>query len=335
MRITSRTPPVRIAAADMMAMASLPPEHAGLLLRWGMRRYAEGLGVAVEEARTEADMDQRAWTMFIHVARPFLDPVALDLGNLVVEPFARAADNLARVSASKVRKPVTKEEAAKAIMFAAARAAGGSQARARPVPEARMDPLPSPPPSVEITAAPAGAAEVQIDAVPPKPRRSATAVAHTDAWTPIIAEFVSRGSPVDDVNDAVSLWQQRYAPEDVVDCLQSIAERRIAKPVKYVDTMLSNMVAARRSNMPATVRTASEGSLLPRPVKRRVKVGPRAGWQFEGWTARGHQRGGETVEDRREIWRNEAGGLSYKKSDPDSTRPIPTYEEDPGLYETD
>jgi hypothetical protein len=342
MRITSRTPPVRIAAADMMALASLPAEHAGLLLRWGMRRYAEGLGVSVEDARAEADMDQRAWGMFMHVAKPFLDPVALDLGNIVVEAFARAADNLARVSAAKVRTPVSKEIAAKAIMFAATRAAGGTQARPRSS-VARDADGDVPPvsaegaPSVHITAAPSvdGDEGDDVAVAPPKRRRSPAAAEPADAWTPIAGEFVKRGCDPADVAATVSRWRDRYAPEDVVDCLQSITQRRIAKPLNYVDTMLTNMLTARRSGMPAPVRNASEGSLLPRPVKRRIRVGPRSGWHFEGWTAKGHQRGGETVEDRREVWRNEAGGLSYNKSDPDSTRPIPTYEEDPGLYETD
>lgn len=320
MRITSRTPPVRIAAADMMALAALPAEHAGLLLRWGMRRYADGMGVSVADARADAAMDDRAWATLLHMAKPLLDQEALDAGTIVVAPFAAAADNLARVSASKVRAPVSRDAAVKAIAFAAARAAGGSDAtptrQNTTRPDTRTDG------GVVVTAAPVS--------VPPT-----TPGAHSDPWWAIARQLVARGSSEADVEDAVHRWRARYSPGDVIDCLQNTTERRIAKPVKYVETMLSNMDASRRSAMPAPVRSASQGSLLPRPVKRKIRVGPRAGWTFEGWTARGHQRGGETVEERKEVWRNEAGGLSYKTPDPESTRPIPTYDEDPGLYEAD
>ena len=321
MRITSRTPPVRIAAADMIAMASLPAEHAGLLLRWGMRRYAEGLGVPVEEARIEAAMDQRAWTMFLQVARTFLDADALDAGTIVVEPFARAADNLAKVSASKVRAPVSREKAAAAIGFAASLAAGGSTAR----PRVRK-------PSETTSSAPT--VDLSAPIVIPQ-TTSIGSGSGSDRWADLAAEIVSRGSTEAEVAAALPGWRERYAVEDVVDAVQSIAERRVAKPVKYLNTMLANMVAGRRAAMPTEVKTATDGGLLPRPVKRRIQVGPRAGWHFEGWTARGHVRGGDAVEDRREIWRNESGTLTYKQPDPESDRTVPTYEEDPGFYETD
>lgn len=334
MRITSRTPPVRIAAADMVALASLPAEHAGLLLRWGMRRYSDGFGVAVEDARVESMMDPRAWSMFLHVARPFLDVAALDAGTIVVDAFARAADNLAKVSASKVRAPATRERAERAIGIAAMRAAGGARAGTAaparsPTAAARTDiqvPTPVTPPTIDI-AMPGPVAFMDASTPPP--------VADPDAWAPVANELAVRGATQAEIDGAMARWPTLYTVQDAVEALQSIANRRIAKPVRYLDTMLGNMTSSRRSAMPPATREATQGSLLPRPVRRQIRVGPRAGRTFEGWTAKGHPRGGEAVSDRRQIWRNETGGLSYNAPQPDEGRPVPTYEEDPGLYETD
>lgn len=316
MRITTRTPPVRIAAADMVAMAALPAEHAGLMLRWGMRRYAEGLGVPIEEARAEAAMDDRAWSVLMQLVRPLLDAEALEAGTLVVEPFARAADNLAKVSASKVRAPVSKERAARVIDMVATRAAGG----------VRHTTVSGRDGSREKATAPQSSPAVAV--VPSSP-------VEAGPWEALAGDLIARGAAHAEVQSAVQRWRETYAIEDVLSALQTTSERRIAKPVKYLDTVLTNMVATRRSQMPQLIRSASDGAMLPRPVRRRIQVGPRAGWTFEGWTAKGHARGGVTVEERQQVWRNESGALSYKRPDPQGEQPIPTYEEDAGVYEAD
>jgi hypothetical protein len=156
-----------------------------------------------------------------------------------------------------------------------------------------------------------------------------------DGWAPVASELSARGATQAEIDGAMARWPLHYTVQDAVEALQSVAGRRIAKPVRYLDTMLGNMAASRRSAMPPTTREATQGSLLPRPVRRQIRVGPRAGRTFEGWTAKGHPRGGEAATDRRQIWRNETGGLSYNAPQPDEGRPVPTYEEDPGLYETD
>lgn len=313
MRITTRTPPVRIAAADMVALAALPAEHAGLMLRWGMRRYADGFGVSIEEARAEASMDDRAWAVLIQLVRPLLDLEAFEAGKIVVEPFARAADSLAKVSASKVR-------AARIITMAATRAAGGVA-------------------HSNVTSSQAATTE----AVPPsvaakpvaRPRAAPTPPVDAGPWEAFAGQMVTKGASLAEVQAAIPRWQSAHTIEDMIGAMETMADRRVAKPVKYLDTVLTNMVASRRATMPSTIRTANEGALLPRPVKRKIQVGPRSGWTFEGWTAKGHARGGDVVEERRQVWRNESGMLSYKRPDPDGDQTIPTYEEDPGVYEAD
>lgn len=302
-KITTRTPPVRIAAADMLAIAAMPPEVSGLLLRWGMRHYADGSGVPIDEARREARMDDRSWAMLLDVAKAMLDTEAMDAGFVVVTAFHRAADRLAAVSASRVRTAVPRSVAV-----------GGATVRNH----RRSEAAPS---GVQKTDAPAPRA-----AAPPS---------DPDEWTAIAAALVGRGANPSEVGEAVEGWRQRHPIEEVMTAVHNIAERRISKPVRYIQTMLDNALAARRASMPSAVRIANAGPMMPRPVKRRIQVGPRSGWTFEGWTARGHPRGGPTVADRQEVWRNEAGTLSYKRSDPDRPTPVPNYDEDAGLYETD
>lgn len=288
----------------MVALAALPAEHAGLMLRWGMRRYADGMGVPVEEARAESAMDDRAWAVLIQLVRPLLDLEALEAGTIVVQAFARAADNLARVSASKVR-------AARVIEVVAKRAAGGGTSR----------------PALSVVRADADH-DVHRRSPPSPPRDGGP-------WDAVAGQIVARGAPPMEVEAAIKRWRGVHSVEQVLSALQSTAERRIAKPVKYIDAVLANDVASRRSTMPATIRTATEGAATPRPVKRKVKVGPRPGWTFEGWTAKGHPRGGMTVEERKQVWRDDSGTLSYKSPDPEGDRKIPTYDEDPGVYEAD
>ncbi len=301
MRITTRTPPVRIAAADMLAISLLPAEHAGLIIKWGMRLYA-GEVVSIEDARQEAAMDDRAWTIFMQGASSLLRREDFQEGQIVVEAFLRASEHQAKVSASKVR-------AVRAVSTAARIASGGKV--------------------VAIAASlPAAAASPNILAAVGRSVSS-------DLWDGVVNALNSYGADNSESVEAVAKWREQYSCQDVLEAVHAISGRRIAKPIRYIETVLANQATSRRGVMPTEIRLASGSTLLPRPVKRRIQVPPRAGWSFEGWTARGHFKGGPLIEDRREVWRNDSGTLSYRRPDPDSNRQIPTYEEDPGVYEAD
>lgn len=390
MRLTSRTPPVRITAADMVALASLPAEACGLLVRWGMRAYSDGHGIPVGEARLEAGMDDRAWSAFVGVAGVHLDRSALQAGFVLVLPFMRAADSLAAVSAARVRD-VKREHAAATPIRSAVGAGHALRGPNRPDARARSAAVSvaidvKPPLSVAphrttsetsaTTTAPASIGVIPTTATPPatmpaeiaqgpaaKPRRPARskssksdgadvvgtvvrvpvqadmldnlaalppAVPH-DPWRDVAAALAARNVRPSDADTAVAEWRTRHSIADVMAAMQATADRQIASPVRYIGTVLSNQTAARRETMPNAVRLANGGPVLPRAVKRRIVVGPRAGWVFEGWTARGHDKGGVSVEDRREVWRNDAGTLSYKRTE--AGKAIPTYDEDAGVYE--
>ena len=277
----------------MIALASLPAEHAGLLLRWGMAAYGGGGGVPVDEARRYSGYDDRAWNLFLQSIGGMLDQEALVRGEVTVTAFASAARRQAGVSAAKVRAP----RPSMRVDIAATGTDGSRAVLAMPSPH---------PPSPPVVAGP---------------------------WEAIAATLAARGASEAEVAEAVTEWRRVHMPDEVVEALQLLSDRRIARPVRYLRTILENGRAARRQTMPSQIRMASQGPLLPRMVKRRVVVAPRAGWTFEGWTARGHGKGGVTLEDRREVWRNDSGTLSYKR--PEQGVVVPGYEEDPGVYEGD
>jgi len=300
MKITTRTPPVRIAARHMVAIAGLPAEHAGYLIRWGMRHYADGHGMPVAEARAEARMDDRAWGVLIDTAGRLVDTKALAAGFVVVTPFDEARTELARVSASRIR----------AVRTVAAVANGGM----RPVAATHRERAP----------APVREPVQQRQAPAPPPEMG--------PWDQVAAALAARGATATEVEEAIATWRRNHVVQEVVEAIALLDGRHIARPVRYLDKILKNALAERREAMPNQVRLANPGPMMPKPVKRKIVTGPRAGWTFEGWTARGHQQGGATVDERREVWRNDSGTLSYKR--PDETTTIPTYDEDPGLYET-
>lgn len=304
MKITTRTPPVRIAARYMMELAALPAEHAGYMLRWGMKQYAEGHGVPVADARLEARMDDRAWSIMMETVRGLIDDKALAAGFVVVVPFEEARRAMAKVSASRVRQ-----------VAATAKAVNASVTRA-PVPSRPM-PTVSSEPRISDTAS----------------RTISVSSSKSAPWDQISAMLTERGADPTEINEALERWRRSHIITDVIEAIALLDGRHIAKPVRYLDKILSNALAERRQAMPNQVRIANPGPLMPRGVKRRIKVPPRAGWTFEGWTARGHAQGGATVDMRREVWRNDSGALSYKR--PDEAATIPTYDEDPGVYETD
>lgn len=285
----------------MLAISMLPAEHAGLIVKWGMRLYA-GETVSIEEARQEAAMDDRAWTIFMQGVASLLRRQDFQEGQIVVEAFLRASEHQAKVSASKVR-------AVRAVSTAA-RIASGNKV-------------------VSLAPATSGM-PVHVSTIAPVEKS-----ASGNMWDGIASALVSYGASESESIEAVIKWQEAYSYQDVLEAVHAISGRRIAKPIRYIETVLTNQSTSRRGAMPTEIRLANGTALLPRPVKRRVQVPPRSGWSFEGWTARGHSRGGVTVEDRREVWRNDSGTLSYRRPDPESNRAVPTYEEDPGVYEAD
>lgn len=309
MRITKRTPPVRIAAADMVALAALPAEHAGLLLRWGMRLYGDGDAPTVQEAMQDGRLDARGFAVLVDGVRALLDPRELARGRVAVRCFADAAAARDRVSVSRVRSTVFATEEA-------VRAAAGSKER-RDATAGRRPTAVTPTDAAPTPASPESIPELR-DAAP-------------DERDAIAAALVSRGVAEEDAIAATSRWIALHGLRETYDAVAGLADRRIAKAVPYVDRVLENGRSQRTSDMPSAVLMANRGGALPRPVKRRIHVGPRASWEFLGWTARGHGRDGGVRGARREVWRTDAGTLVFQNARPGVE--IPDYSEDPGVYD--
>lgn len=299
MKITTRTPPVKIAASDLIALTSLPPEYSGLLLKWGMSLYADGTAVPVEIAKAESGYDEKSWVNFIHVVRPQLNHEALADGKIKVTAFEKAADHQAKISATKARA-ASAARAVKVIKIAAQIAQGQGKSI--------------------------------IDKTLPK---NGAEFASVDNWDRIAKSFLDRAVPHAEVHSAIARWKQDHSIEDVISAMTTLGTKNITKPVRYVETVLSNMRASRNIAIP-DYRYAHEHPVIrPRPVKRKIKVEPRHTWRLEGWTAKGHIEGGPNVADRKQVWRNDSGTLTYTAPQVSSVAEIPTYEQDPGIYEID
>lgn len=326
MRLTTRTPPVRIAAADMVALAALPAEHAGLLLRWGMRLYGDGERLTVDQAMADARLDTRGMSVLLDGVRGLLDPAELAQGRIAVRCFAEAAAARDRVGVARVRARAV--EGVRAETAVASGAAVRPARRSRPSepelpfaadrgPPAPPSSRPAPEPVPDGNAPASGGREEEVDA--PSER---------DA---IVAALVHRGVAGPDAVAASSRWIATHGLRETYDAVAALADRRIAKVVAYVDRVLDNARTQRSSDMPSAILMANRGGALPRPIRRRIQVGPRASWEFLGWTARGHGRDGGTREARREVWRTDAGTLAFQ--DAPAGKIIPDYSEDPGVYD--
>ena len=162
------------------------------------------------------------------------------------------------------------------------------------------------------------------------------------------AEFVRRlleAGPVDADNARrqLALWIEKWGEPFVQTALDAIPNKKIARPISYLSTILTNLAKEAAGTTPTEKKTAKpseaskdvsrgdHGARLPRRVKRRVNMPPGASWERLGWTAKGHE--GDRGTTRMQVWRTESGDLRYM--DAPASETIPTYEEDPGVYAYD
>lgn len=144
--------------------------------------------------------------------------------------------------------------------------------------------------------------------------------------------LVAAGAKPEEARSALARWYRDYGAAEVSMALPLIEGRRIARPVKYLETVLQNNRQEAVKSMPASIRLASGGK-SPRAIRRRIQMASGAPWTQEGWTAKGHARDGGTREGRMAVWRTDSGALSYKH--PDDLSAVPDYDEDAGVYEAD
>ena len=149
----------------------------------------------------------------------------------------------------------------------------------------------------------------------------------------VLSSLSQAGVPDFDARGAATRWEREYGHDAVLAALSTLSGRQIAKPISYLDKVLKNDQSQRVRDMPKEVRLANPGPVLPRPIRRRIQVGPKAEWEFEGWTPRGHRRGGSIPTERLAVWRTDAGTLNYRKPAPGQR--VPDFDEDPGVFEQD
>lgn len=163
--------------------------------------------------------------------------------------------------------------------------------------------------------------------------------------TAVPAEFVRRlveAGPVDVDNARKKLagWIAQWGEPFVRSGVEAIPNKEIARPLSYLQSILTNLAKEVGDTRPAPRRPAGSpqepaeehsAPSMPRRVKRRITVAPGASWQLVGWTARGRE--GDPGSGRHQVWRTESGDLRYMAAS--ASEHVPTYEEDPGVYAYD
>lgn len=151
-------------------------------------------------------------------------------------------------------------------------------------------------------------------------------------WDDIENQLKLRGIDHGEICRSLGQWKQLYSDQEVLMAMAAMEGRKLSKPLSYMSTILSNF----RKTNGSISREADVGlsGARPKPVKKFIRVGPRAGWVMEGWTCRVHPKAGPGVEGRKQVWRSETGSLSYRNPNLEICK-IPSFEEDAGVYEID
>jgi hypothetical protein len=159
-------------------------------------------------------------------------------------------------------------------------------------------------------------------------------ISSSEKWNDIEEQLKLRGIDSDEIKRSLEQWKRIYSDQEVLMALAAMEGRKLSKPLSYMGTILSNF---RKSNGGVSGTGSGEiqfNGSRPRPVKKYVRVGPRAGWTLEGWTSKTHPKAGPGIEGRKQVWRSETGTLSYRNPNLETCE-IPSFEEDAGVYEID
>ena len=137
-----------------------------------------------------------------------------------------------------------------------------------------------------------------------------------------IGEMLALGLTLAEATSFMKDLTENYDPDMILQAAIKMRGRKIANPERYLRRTLQND----QLNPPADYKG-------PKAVRRFVLVPRNSEYQHVGWTPEGHPRAHPGVAGRKKVWRTDAGKLAYKK--PDAGETIPTFSEDPGIYEVD
>lgn len=146
----------------------------------------------------------------------------------------------------------------------------------------------------------------------------------TEKTVQMLLERLANSGPVDPEfgRKAMARLLATYGPDEVRNALDAFPSRQIERPMAYLERILQNGRSAPRQE----VAPVAEDTGRPKTIRRFVRRPHNARWEMEGWAARGE---GPQDGTRRQVWRTDAGGVSFQR--PDHGESIPSYESDPGV----
>ena len=106
LRVTSRTPSIKIDASFMLQTAGLPDAISGKLFRWGMDNYHNKTPLFTEWLK----LDQK----IKDIVSPYLDQCELKAGRLIVVAFKQSALKAKEVSASRAQARLQRSDLSEA-----------------------------------------------------------------------------------------------------------------------------------------------------------------------------------------------------------------------------
>ena len=284
----SRVPPLKIPRAVMEQIAGMPPSSAGRYLSWGWRCF-NGESIFLDEEEMK-DPEARK---HLSVGADLLDPTALAMNILDVVAFSEARDKERDIS----RK----------------RAKAREQRFVDKEPERNVVPFPR-----YADGTPAGNG-TNRDHVP---------FASTPHGRAAVANLETHGVGPATAGQAIERFAGTHGIEAVLSVTERMKGRRVANPVRYLESALRN----ERADVVTTPALSGPGG-APRPVRKTVAPSKDGAWTFLGWTCLGHPKAGSSVDSRRKAWRTDAGRIVYKPAEEGETPP--SFGQDPGICEVE
>lgn len=297
----AKAPALEINTEVLNHVNTLSDQVRGIALRW-MITTLNGNSVSVEDERH--DIGERFDSVCLKLMT-ILDADKFEQGQIVIQFVCEHLERHQRISHVRSKARATRE----------------TNKRSGPQPKA-----------MPASAIPAVAPKSKTKDKAKPPAQSPKISSHEALEiNPAQAERLqAMGVSAKQAATAIGRLTKEYGESAVSQAIDRMQQRKLAKPIAYLETSLANSRREHTEAMPLYIKAeASPDSNLPRGLRRHQRVPPGSPYQFLGWTCANHPRASDGI--RRKIWRTDSGSLAYKRAEANET--IPDFNEDAGCYE--